>query len=158
LPPQYRTDRRFAVDDWGKAMSGKNRIMERRMSPTSDAERYAVLQHHYHDLVAGVRMIRAAAEQAYGLQLPSRMTVNEGCEAIARAIYEAADRPRPSPVTDHKTRIYFQHRIDAGSDDGEDIVEHLAGVEDFEVAHATYRAACERWPNAVITLPGRSDR
>jgi hypothetical protein len=123
------------------------------MPPTSDAERYAVLQHHYHDLVvAGVRMIRAAAEQALGLQLPSRITVNDGCEAIVRAIYEAADRARPSPVTDHKTRIYFQHRIDAWSDDGENIVEHLAGVEDFEVAQATYRAACERWPNAVITL------
>jgi hypothetical protein len=26
------------------------------------------------------------------------------------------------------------------------------GVEDFEVAMATYRAACQRWPNAAITL------
>jgi hypothetical protein len=37
-------------------------------------------------------------------------------------------------------------------DDGENVVEHLAGVEDFEVALATYRAACQRWPNAAITL------
>ena len=47
---------------------------------------------------------------------------------------------------------YFPHRIDAWTDDGENIVEHLAGVEDFTVAQATYWAACERWPNAVITL------
>jgi len=25
------------------------------------------------------------------------------------------------------------------------IVEHVAGVEDYQVALATYRAACERW-------------
>jgi hypothetical protein len=26
------------------------------------------------------------------------------------------------------------------------IVEHVAGVEDYQVALATFRAACERWP------------
>ena len=34
----------------------------------------------------------------------------------------------------------------------ESIVEHVAGVEDYQVALATYRAACERWPGAPITL------
>jgi hypothetical protein len=38
------------------------------------------------------------------------------------------------------------------TDDGENVFEHLAGVEDFEIAMATYRAACERWPGAAITL------
>jgi hypothetical protein len=33
-----------------------------------------------------------------------------------------------------------------GDDTGESIVEHLAGVDDFEVAEATYRAAVARWP------------
>jgi hypothetical protein len=28
--------------------------------------------------------------------------------------------------------------------DGESIVEHVAGVEDYQVALATYRAACQR--------------
>jgi hypothetical protein len=32
------------------------------------------------------------------------------------------------------------------------IVEHVAGVADFEVAEATYRAAVMRWPMARITL------
>jgi hypothetical protein len=31
-------------------------------------------------------------------------------------------------------------------------VEHVAGVEDYQVALATYRAACERWPGTPITL------
>jgi hypothetical protein len=30
---------------------------------------------------------------------------------------------------------------------------HVAGVDDFEVAEATYRAAMARWPAARITLP-----
>ena len=38
------------------------------------------------------------------------------------------------------------------TDDGENIIEHLAGIEDFTVAVATYKAACERWPKAAITL------
>jgi hypothetical protein len=32
------------------------------------------------------------------------------------------------------------------------IVEHVAGVDDFEVAEATYGAAVARWPAARITL------
>jgi hypothetical protein len=37
-------------------------------------------------------------------------------------------------------------------DDGENVLEHLAGVEDFDLAMATYRAACLRWPGAAITI------
>ena len=49
-------------------------------------------------------------------------------------------------------RTHFAHRVDMWDDDGQNVIEHLAGVEDFEVAMATYRAACQRWPNAAITL------
>src|SRR5262245_48264634 len=42
--------------------------------------------------------------------------------------------------------------IHASGPDGQSVIEHLAGVEDFQVAMATYRAACERWPGTVITL------
>jgi len=31
-------------------------------------------------------------------------------------------------------------------------MEHVAGVEDHQVALATFRAACERWPGTPITL------
>jgi hypothetical protein len=36
--------------------------------------------------------------------------------------------------------------------DGESIVDHIACVEDYQVAMATYRAAVERWPGGAITL------
>ena len=49
-----------------------------------------------------------------------------------------------------KNRTHFAHRVDAWDDDGQNVIEHLAGVED--IAMATYRAACQRWPNATITL------
>ena len=39
-----------------------------------------------------------------------------------------------------------------GTPDGSSIVEHVAGVEDFQIAQATYRAAVERWPGGAITL------
>ena len=51
-----------------------------------------------------------------------------------------------------KTQTHFAFRIDAWTADGESIVEHLAGVEDYTLAMATYRAAIERWPGAKITL------
>ena len=51
-----------------------------------------------------------------------------------------------------KTKTYFAFRIDIWDDIGNSIVEHVAGVDDFEVAEATYRAAILRWPAARITL------
>jgi hypothetical protein len=46
----------------------------------------------------------------------------------------------------------FAYRIDMWDADGENIIEHLAGVEDLQFAKATFRAACKRWPGAPITL------
>jgi hypothetical protein len=51
-----------------------------------------------------------------------------------------------------KTRTHFTFRIDIWTANGESIVEHVAGVEDYQIALATYRAACERWPSTPITL------
>jgi hypothetical protein len=50
-----------------------------------------------------------------------------------------------------KTRIHFQFRIDRLDEAGE-LFEHLAGVEDFELAVAIYRAAVARWSDARIML------
>ena len=43
-------------------------------------------------------------------------------------------------------------RVDTWTPDGESIVEHVAGAEDYQLALATFRAACERWPGTPITL------
>ena len=51
-----------------------------------------------------------------------------------------------------KTKTHFAFRVDIWDDAGDSIVEHVAGVDDFEVAEATYRAAVTRWPRARITL------
>ena len=51
-----------------------------------------------------------------------------------------------------KTKTHFAFRVDIWDDKGDSIVEHVAGVDDFEVAEATYRAAVARWPAARITL------
>src|SRR5437588_12596790 len=50
------------------------------------------------------------------------------------------------------TRTHFAFRIDLWDPAGDNIVEHIAGVEDFQIAQATYRAAVERWPGGAITL------
>jgi hypothetical protein len=51
-----------------------------------------------------------------------------------------------------KTKTHFAFRVDIWDDRGGSIVEHVAGVEDYQVALATFRAACERWPGTPITL------
>ena len=38
------------------------------------------------------------------------------------------------------TRTHFTFRIDLWIADGESLVEHVAGIEDYQVALATYRA------------------
>ena len=50
------------------------------------------------------------------------------------------------------TRTHFAHRLDLWDTTGDNIIEYLAGIEDLELAQAAYRAACERWPGANITL------
>jgi len=51
-----------------------------------------------------------------------------------------------------KTKTHFTFRVDTWTPDGESIVEHVAGVEDYQVALATFLAACQCWPGTPITL------
>jgi hypothetical protein len=44
----------------------------------------------------------------------------------------------------HENQDAFCLRIDIWNDTGDSIVERVAGVDDFEVAEATYRAAVAR--------------
>jgi hypothetical protein len=55
-------------------------------------------------------------------------------------------------------RTHFTFRVDTWTPDGESIVEHVAGIEDYQVALATYRAACERYPGTPITSDGGARR
>jgi hypothetical protein len=50
-----------------------------------------------------------------------------------------------------KNRNHFKHRIDRLDAAGE-IFEHVAGVEDFELAVVLYEAAMKRWPAERIML------
>jgi hypothetical protein len=117
----------------------------------NDLDRYTQL---LQNLAVSIGAIREAIEQAFGVTLPTATTLNAEFEIITRAIYSAADRARPAPVADDKptTRTHFVYRIDIWSDDGKNILEHLAGLENLIVARAAYRAACERWTHARITL------
>ena len=51
-----------------------------------------------------------------------------------------------------KTKTYFAFRVDVWDSAANGIVEHIAGIDDFEVAEATYWAAVARWPAGRITL------
>jgi hypothetical protein len=41
-----------------------------------------------------------------------------------------------------KNRTHFAHRVDAWDDEGENVIERLAGVEDFEVGRMSTLAEC----------------
>jgi hypothetical protein len=60
-------------------------------------------------------------------------------------------RPKRIGEAAMKTRFRFKHRLDKLDADGE-IVEHLAGIEDSQLAAATYEAAVKRWPKERIML------
>jgi len=59
-------------------------------------------------------------------------------------------------VTWPGAKTNFAHRIDMWNDDGETIVEQLAGIDDCELAMAAYQFAVERWPKTTITLRQRA--
>jgi hypothetical protein len=59
---------------------------------------------------------------------------------------------RVKEAGDDTLRTHFTFRVDTWTPDGESIVEHVAGIEDYQLVLATYRAACERWPGTPITL------
>ena len=48
-----------------------------------------------------------------------------------------------------KNRTHFPHSIDLLDGEGE-ILEHLAGVQDFELAQATYEAVLKPWPGMPV--------
>jgi hypothetical protein len=50
-----------------------------------------------------------------------------------------------------KPRTHFKHTIDQLDASGE-IIETIAGVDDYEVAEATWLAAVKRWPREAIIL------
>ena len=50
-----------------------------------------------------------------------------------------------------RTPRYFIYRIDRLDANGE-ILEHLAGIENRELAMAAYAAACKLWPGEPIVL------
>ena len=72
-----------------------------------------------------------------------RLTCRSECAGRAKEDWERA-----------VTRTLFAYRIELWTADGESIVEHLAGVEDFQLALAAYRAAVERWPGALHAARG----
>jgi hypothetical protein len=51
-----------------------------------------------------------------------------------------------------KTKTYFAFRIDIWDDTGNNLVEQLAGLDDYAMAVAAYWAAVENRPRDKITL------
>jgi hypothetical protein len=50
------------------------------------------------------------------------------------------------------TRTHFSFRIDRWVSNGDNIADHVAGIEDYAVARAAYEAAVKRWPSEMVTL------
>jgi hypothetical protein len=51
-----------------------------------------------------------------------------------------------------KTKTHFAFRVDIWDDTGDSIVEHVAGVEDYQVALATSAPRVNAGPGTPITL------
>jgi hypothetical protein len=79
---------------------------------------------------------------------------NPAAPAVKREAEEDWGRKKMAvKKTTEKTRTHFTYRIDTWTKpDAQSLVQHVADVEDYEVALATFRACCERWPTTPITL------
>jgi hypothetical protein len=54
--------------------------------------------------------------------------------------------------------VHLLLRVDVWDSTANSIVEQIAGIDDFEIAEATYRTAVARWPAARITLRQEDSR
>jgi hypothetical protein len=92
--------------------------------------------------------------------LPLRLITDGSCRPFREdyatqqhgGINSAGRGPVQSDLAPMKTKTYFAFRVDVWDSAANSIVEHVAGIRDFEVAVATYWAAVARWPAARITL------
>ena len=70
-----------------------------------------------------------------------------------------ADSPCPAPngIGQYGPMADYTHNIDRWDEaTGENLIERIAGVSDYQVAVETYKAAVRRWPGAKITLRNRA--
>ena len=51
-----------------------------------------------------------------------------------------------------KSKTHFQFRLDLWDASGENLLKHVAGIDDVEVAEAAYHAALKRWPTSRVIL------
>jgi hypothetical protein len=95
---------------------------------------------------------RRPAGPDFGEQWPSRLVATAAADCLKKATKPILRCTASLSVSDNKptTRTHFVYRIDIWTDDGKNILEHLAGIENLIVARAAYRAACERWPTQGI--------
>jgi hypothetical protein len=100
-------------------------------------------------------MIGAMASDPQALSLSIRPLARLAQDEERRCTGSEAGRGRGMGEKEMavKTRTHFAYRIDIWSKPKRDsLVEYIAGVEDYHVALATYRAAVERWPGTPISL------
>jgi hypothetical protein len=53
------------------------------------------------------------------------------------------------------TKSHFAFRIDRWDNNGNAVIEHVAWIEDLDVALAAFRAACLRWPGEGFAVRER---
>jgi hypothetical protein len=51
-----------------------------------------------------------------------------------------------------KTKPHFQFRLQVWDANGDNVLEHFIGTDDFAVAQSIYRAALKRWPDSRVIL------
>jgi hypothetical protein len=56
------------------------------------------------------------------------------------------------PISDRQHDPPKTFRVDRWTPDGSAMEEYVAGVSDYQVAVAAFRAAVERWPKSSVTL------
>ena len=62
----------------------------------------------------------------------------------------ATDCGAETPMTISETD--FAYRLDRWDTYGGNIIQHIANIDDLELAMAAYEAACKQWPGEAITL------
>jgi hypothetical protein len=136
----YRSMRRWAAWSGGTVNDPLFRVMRRKGSGPKLVPLRLVPLREARRCVRSIWQARAVAWcSVFGFTLAGRSAIRSACSLGPE-----------NTVTTPKHQFAFS--IDTWTPVGASIVEQVALVEDYKVALATFRAACERCPNPPSTL------
>jgi hypothetical protein len=140
----------------GRDDGGDGRIAASPIDPTSGQEPHArAITSRQTSKAIQLNLVNPAVASRWLGGRAGQARLDEAVRAGTHTQHRGINSSGPGRVESDlsvKTKTHFAFRVDVWDDAGVSIIEHVAGIDDYQVALATFLAACQRWPGTPVTL------